>query len=624
MNKRLAEKKKRDEERKLEEERQKKEEDERRKIEGTLDDAIKEASEAIAVSPEDLYQRTKSGSQGDESIDRLLHSGGADMDIDIEEIDAKHRLDTDDAQRLPSKQKARFANRILGIPKSTTAAKNVSKETPKSSTATQPKKSSMKAAPPHKYKHPRSILESSIQLPLDKPEGCIIDALKELLRNGQIIDKHFAFVPIKSAEGAKLITEANSIPNNMTILSKHFKISYQGNRNPFEKQKVWGKNKKDKEKDEFREPTVYFSMAIAMDKEPAEVLERINQEWFKQGGQYLRVKELQTFDSKTILTLFNLSIQVPKKCLLEEYKVILTDAQKLAKEMQIDNSKWDANDWPENGSFPELELRLQVPKLPGQDVSHFNKLEYRVSNNRRAYHVSCDKRYSNTIKRLTQIAKEFHIVTNYWGRHAHISEVADNESTPSEIKRLCKVAQAHTNYQISLLVEDIQGITNLNESADIYHEAGAKMGGLTLRNFLLTKFKLKDGFQLIAEVHQSSAPMSPVQAVIPHTPEAEKMILMLNKNFPAFLTFVLRDQHFPESTIQEYVKRCCCQTMAAEINQCKWDSDSAILTTPKDLRKKTTDDFVSASWYKDAFADLRIGIKGKKNLPPPTRKPLQT
>jgi hypothetical protein len=68
-------------------------------------------------------------------------------------------------------------------------------------------------------------------------------------------------------------------------------------------------------------------MAIATDEDPPKALERISQEWFKQGGHYLRVKELQTFDSKTILLLFNVSIQLPKKCLLEEFKMILTEVK---------------------------------------------------------------------------------------------------------------------------------------------------------------------------------------------------------------------------------------------------------------------------------------------------------
>jgi hypothetical protein len=189
--------------------------------------------------------------------------------------------------------------------------------------------------------------------------------------------------------------------------------------------------------------------------------------------------------------------------------MILTEAQKLSKSMQLGGNA------PKNNPLPAIELRLQVPKLPGQDTSHFNKLEYRVLNNRRAYHVECDKRYSSAIKRLTQLAKESGIVIDFWGKHAHISEVADSESTPSKIKTLCQVAQKHMNYQLTMVVEDILGITNLDAATALYNKDGNLTKGLSLRHVLLTKFKLSDGFQLIAEVHQASAPMSPVQMVVP-------------------------------------------------------------------------------------------------------------
>ncbi len=97
--------------------------------------------------------------------------------------------------------------------------------------------------------------------------------------------------------------------------------------------------------------------------------------------------------------------------------------------------------------------------------------------------------------------------------------------------------------------------------------------------------------------------------VVPQTPEAKKMVLMMNKNFPTFLTFVLQDLHFLELAIQEYVKCCCCQVKAAEIGECKWELDTARLTMPQDLNQKATEDFTLASWYRDAFADLGIQDK---------------
>ena len=93
-DKRLAEKKKRDEERKREEERKKKEEDKRHKQEEqekALDKAIKDASEAMTVSPIKLFRSTRSNSGDKDLIDQLLQLGGAVMEIDSEEVDTGKR-----------------------------------------------------------------------------------------------------------------------------------------------------------------------------------------------------------------------------------------------------------------------------------------------------------------------------------------------------------------------------------------------------------------------------------------------------------------------------------------------------------------------------------------------------
>jgi hypothetical protein len=65
---------------------------------------------------------------------------------------------------------------------------------------------------------------------------------QELLKNGQMVDKMFAFCPINLDGTDKKIHEASGIVTNMTMLGAHFKISSNG-KNPFEKQKQWGKAK---------------------------------------------------------------------------------------------------------------------------------------------------------------------------------------------------------------------------------------------------------------------------------------------------------------------------------------------------------------------------------------------
>ncbi len=97
-------------------------------------------------------------------------------------------------------------------------------------------------------------------------------------------------------------------------------------------------------------------------------------------------------------------------------------------------------------------------------------MSWRAQSNQKAFHLECDRWFAANIKKLTQLAKESDLVTKMWGKHAHISEVVDKDSTPSEIKRLIKVTQSHIIYECSMLLEDIVGITNLDATALIFEE----------------------------------------------------------------------------------------------------------------------------------------------------------
>ncbi len=205
------------------------------------------------------------------------------------------------------------------------------------------------------------------------------------------------------------------------------------------------------------------------------------------------------------------------------------------------------------------------------------------------------------------------MVTKMWGKHAHVSKVIDKNSTPSKIKRLIKVAQCHTNYQCSMLLEDVQCITNLDILIDIYQEGTNNcLGRISLCQAMLKYIRLSNGHQLIAEVHQASTLVGLVHIVIPNTPEAKRMVLMMNKNFPAYIGNVLKDQSLPEGFLFELVKRLCCPVMVSEINQCTWDSDTGSLTTKQDAESNINEeDLEKALWFKDAFANLEIASNGR-------------
>jgi hypothetical protein len=108
----------------------------------------------------------------------------------------------------------------------------------------------------HIHKHQHVIVEASIKLTGAKPTQEFIMNPQELLKYGQLVDKIFAFCPVKFDGGEKKIHEALGVPTNMTMLRAHFKITSNG-RNPFKKQKMWG-NKAKKDKEELKDPGCIF------------------------------------------------------------------------------------------------------------------------------------------------------------------------------------------------------------------------------------------------------------------------------------------------------------------------------------------------------------------------------
>ncbi len=96
------------------------------------------------------------------------------------------------------------------------------------------------------------------------------------------------------------------------------------------------------------------------------------------------------------------------------------------------------------------------------------------------------------------------------------------------------------------------------------------------------------------------------------------MILMMNKNFPAYIGNVLQDQGLPDSFLLELFKCLCCPTMISEMSLCTWDPNSGVLTTLGESEdNQNLADLNRAAWYKNAFEDLGPAKKGGLKTPPP-------
>jgi hypothetical protein len=90
------------------------------------------------------------------------------------------------------------------------------------------------------------------------------------------------------------------------------------------------------------------------------------------------------------------------------------------------------------------------------------------------------------------------------------------------------------------------------------------------------------------------------------------MILMMNTNVPSYIGNVLKDQGMPETFLIELIRASCCPTQVSEMANCRWDLDTGTLRThQEEAEEKNRVVLETASWFKDAFADLGLAVDEK-------------
>jgi hypothetical protein len=96
------------------------------------------------------------------------------------------------------------------------------------------------------------------------------------------------------------------------------------------------------------------------------------------------------------------------------------------------------------------------------------------------------------------------------------------------------------------------------------------------------------------------------------------MLLMMNKNLPAFLYHMLLEQGLPEEFIKDLLARTCEASMLGEMHNCQWDKETCTLTTANKAKcEKEVKAFESASWFKDEFGLLTKAAGKEKHYTAP-------
>ena len=231
----------------------------------------------------------------------------------------------------------------------------------------------------HKYK--RTIFELAILLTSESKFEEFTQALMAFLINAQMVDPKFVINPLNPKSVSKDIASKGDISPNMTKLGEHIKISANGP-NVFNKRKVWDKDdgrksRKANKKEEFQNPTVYFSMFVSSETPPKDIIDRMTHEWARMNGVRLQIKELQFVDSETVVSIYKVSKLTPKDVILEELKKILLMAQEKARKDDLEPELYDFLldlDVEDTSVLPAMTLRIQAAKLRGEEVATFNRL----------------------------------------------------------------------------------------------------------------------------------------------------------------------------------------------------------------------------------------------------------
>ena len=223
---------------------------------------------------------------------------------------------------------------------------------------------------------------------------------------------------------------------------------------------------------------------------------------------------------------------------------------------------------------------------------------------------------------FVEVAKTKRYFQKLWGYKAKVttlSNMGGGRGNQQSVQKVDMAAMAsfsrkHTNYQNITRMDGIRGILDLDKEVPYYSvsEPDEVEGTITLRKILYSEIKLSDGYNLFEELHQAHA-MAPVDVVVPNIEEAERMMLMMQKNSAAFIKFFIGFRStIPMDTVDAVLAKTMDPVLVADIEKCNWDNETMVLTTPDDEEIGKKMKMEEAAWYVDMFEDDVDDSKKKK------------
>jgi hypothetical protein len=277
---------------------------------------------------------------------------------------------------------------------------------------------------------------------------------------------------------------------------------------------------------------------------------------------------------------------------------------------------------------PEVGLRKLVPKIDGMDTSVFQGWDGRQQNSRKCLHGEVEESEVPFVHSLVEEVKSRGILAKYFGPMARLAVIleakwggggrssGDRQQSHKKVGMAAMVcfSRKHINYQANTSISGLRGIFNVDKAIPIFSvsDPSKTAGVMSLRRILYTKLLMSDGNPLFLEVHQAD-PMNAVDVVVPNCEEAERMLLMMNKNAAAYLVnFLVSEAKMDADFVSRMVRAVMDPGLVNAIDQCTWDKETRVLTTPEDAENERMDKLEEAAWYKDEFGDHMVDTSRKE------------
>ena len=230
------------------------------------------------------------------------------------------------------------------------------------------------------------------------------------------------------------------------------------------------------------------------------------------NGKKMWLKAIALFKTETPVAIYHLLNSGHQRTITVELAQILTQARDAEEEVKS-AYEWGGKDIPVFG------LRLNVPKIPGQDTSVFYSWPKRIQWHRKTLHLECDVKDSKMMQDLVAVTKRRNLIFPVWGKNVRLTNTSFKDTKPQELTNMGQYVHRHVNYHSSMIYDGLVGVVDLNQEVAFYAESDPTrlMGYMSLRYVLYKFMKLSDGHSLIGEIHQENN-LASVDIVIANAP----------------------------------------------------------------------------------------------------------